>query len=117
MTYIEKNPMHCEYLRRKGYNPINTDFLEFTTDKKMDVIIMNPPFSEECEHIKHAYEFLKEDGILITVASNTILNRSCKKNKEFFKWFNDVEGSQYSLPPNSFKESGTGVYTKLLVFF
>ncbi len=83
----------------------------------MDVILMNPPFSEEQEHIRHAYQFFKEDGILITIASNMILDRENKKTKEFAKWFKEVGGSEYSLPPNSFKESGTGVRTKILVFY
>lgn len=83
----------------------------------MDVILMNPPFSEEQEHIKHAYQFLKEDGILISVASNMILDKENRKTREFFEWFKKVEGSEYSLPPNSFKESGTGVRTKILVFY
>ncbi len=78
---------------------------------------MNPPFSEECEHIKYAYKFLRENGILITVASNMILEKSLKKNKEFAEWFKKVEGSEYTLPPNSFKESGTGVYAKILVIY
>ena len=83
----------------------------------MDVILMNPPFSEEQEHIRYAYKFIKENGILITVASNMILSRESKKSKEFLKWFKEVNGSEYILPPNSFKESGTGVRTKLLVFY
>lgn len=78
---------------------------------------MNPPFSEEQEHIRHAYQFFKEDGILITIASNMILDRENKKTKEFSKWFKEVGGSEYSLPPNSFKESGTGVRAKILVFY
>lgn len=44
---------------------------------------MNPPFSEEQEHIRHAYKFIKENGILITVASNMILSRESKKAKNF----------------------------------
>ena len=59
------------------------NFLDFNTGKKMDVILMNPPFSEEQEHIRHAYQFFKEDGILITIASNMILDRENKKTKEF----------------------------------
>ncbi len=109
--------MHCEFLRKKGYDPLNIDFLDFNTDKQMDIILMNPPFSEQEEHIKHAYQFLKEDGILITVASSMILDKQTKKNIEFAKWFKEVEGSIYSLLQNSFKESGTGVNTKLLVFY
>lgn len=93
------------------------DFLDFNTDKKMDVILMNPPFSEEQEHIKHAYQFLKQNGILITVASNMVLDKENKKTKEFSKWFKGVEGIEYSLPPNSFKESGTGVRAKILVLY
>lgn len=112
---IEKNPMHCERLKEKGYSPINDDFLN-VTPFKVDVVLMNPPFSEEIEHIKHAYDFVEEDGILITIASAMILDKSMKKNKEFKEWFNSLDSYDYPLPANSFKESGTNVNSKMLVF-
>lgn len=116
ITYcVEQNPLHCERLREKGYNPIQDDFLNIKPFE-VDVILMNPPFTYEIEHIQHAYKFIKEDGILISITSNMILNRNTKKGKEFLEWYKDNYGYDYILPAGSFKESGTGVNTKMLVF-
>ncbi len=111
---IEQNPMHCGKLREKGYQPINADFMEIVPCE-VDIVLMNPPFTYEIEHIRHAYDFLSDGGQLITIASGNILSKSNRKGKEFLQWFNDVGGYDYRLPQNSFKESGTSVETKMLV--
>ncbi|WP_407310614.1 hypothetical protein [Desulfosporosinus sp. SB140] len=112
---IEKNPHHCERLREKGYFPIQADFMD-VEPVEVDAVLMNPPFSFEIEHITHAYDFLKDGGQLITIASAGILDKGTKKGKEFKQWFDDVYGYDYTLPANSFKESGTSVNTKMLIF-
>lgn len=111
---IEKNPHHCERLKEKGYSPIQADFMDIEPIE-VDAVLMNPPFSYEIEHIMHAYEFLGENGQLITIASAGILDKGTIKGKKFRQWFDDVGGYDYRLPDNSFKESGTGVCTKMLV--
>lgn len=116
ITCIEKNPNHCEILKNKGYNPICSDFLEIKPEEKYDVIFMNPPFSEEIEHIIHAYEFLNDDGYLLSVASLRILDKETKKSKEFKKWFDERCGHYRKLPEQSFKDSGTNIGTALLLF-
>lgn len=112
---VEQNPLHCERLREKGYNPTNDDFMN-VTPVEVELVLMNPPFTCEMEHIRHAFEFLIEGGQLISVTSSGILEKSTKQGKEFKQWFDDVCGSDYILPPNSFKESGTSVNTKMLYF-
>jgi hypothetical protein len=112
---IEQNPNHCTRLKEKGYSPIQADFME-VEPSPIDVVLMNPPFTYEMEHIRHAYEFLDEDGVLITIASAGVLDKGTKKGKGFREWFDSVEGYDYILPQNSFKESGTGVSTKMLIF-
>ena len=112
---IEQNPNHCMRLKEKGFNPIQADFMDIEPTGDVDVVLMNPPFTYEMEHIMHAYEFLKEDGMLITIASAGILDKSTKKGKEFKEWFGKECGCDYSLPTNSFKESGTAVNTKMLI--
>lgn len=92
------------------------DFLDYNSDKKMEVILMNPPFSEEWDHIQHAYELLDDGGILISIASAMVIGKESKRGKEFTKWYKEVCGYDYRLPENSFKESGAGVNTKMLVF-
>lgn len=116
ITYIEKNPNHCEFMRNKGYNPICADFLDIEPKAQYDVIIMNPPFKEQMEHIKHAYKFLKEDGYLVSVVMKNILQYESKKGQEFRNWFKEKAGYYYKLPKDSFKQAGTNVDTALLIF-
>lgn len=110
---VEQNPMHCERLREKGYKPIQSDFLE-VSPFPVDFVVMNPPFTYEMEHIRHAYDFVKEGGELCSVTSAMILKKSTKKGKEFKEWFDSVGGSVCKLPQNSFKESGTTVSTQII---
>lgn len=112
---VEQNPMHCNRLKEKDYSPIQEDFMNIDVTPIFDVILMNPPFTYEMEHIQHAYKFLNEDGVLITICSGGILTKSTKKGKEFKQWFDSVDGYDYLLPANSFKECGTSVNTKMLV--
>ena len=53
---------------------------------------------------------------MISIASAMVLDRENKKGQAFKKWFQEVNGYDYKLPANSFKDSGTGVNTKMLVF-
>jgi len=116
ITYcVEQNPLHCERLKEKGYNPIQEDFLNIKPFD-VDAILMNPPFTYEMEHIQHAHNFIKENGILISITSAGILTKPTKKGKEFLEWYKENCGYDYMLPANSFKESGTNVNTKMLVF-
>lgn len=112
---VEQNPMHCDRLKSKGYEPICDDFMNIEPFE-VDLVLMNPPFTYEIEHIQHAYKFLKSGGQLITISSGGILSKTNKKGKEFKQWFDDMCGYDYILPQNSFKESGTSVSTKMLVF-
>jgi len=111
---VEINPNHCQRLREKDYDPICGDFLK-VEPFPVDLVMMNPSFSDEMDHIRHAYKFLADGGQLITVASAMILRRNNKKGKEFASWFESVQGAEYQLKPGSFKEAGTGVYANLLV--
>jgi predicted RNA methylase len=112
---IEQNPMHCQRLREKGYFPINDDFMN-VVPVPVDLVLMNPPFTYQFEHIRHAYEFLADGGQLISVASGNILAASnYRKSKDFKEWFDSAGGSTYTLPAESFKESGTTVNTILIM--
>lgn len=114
---VEQNPYHCEKLIAKGYNPINDDFMNIKPTGDIDIVIMNPPFKYQVEHIKHAYDFLNKNGQLISVASSNILTNRSKKGLEFVKWFDCLEGSFLNLPDNSFKKSGTCVNTILIFLY
>lgn len=49
---IERMTDFCEILKLKKHNVIANDLLTAETAPIYDSVVMNPPFSEECEHIK-----------------------------------------------------------------
>ncbi|MCM1488911.1 MAG: hypothetical protein NC203_11150, partial [Firmicutes bacterium] len=57
---IERMADFREILQLKKHNLIAHDLLEVEPDPTYDAVIMNPPFSEECEHIQKAFERSEE---------------------------------------------------------
>lgn len=96
------------------------DFLtEFLIDDAglFDAAIMNPPFTkgQDRQHVQHAFEFLKPNGVLVSVMSAGVETGTTKSHVAFREWVDDLEGEFLPIPPGTFKESGTGVNTVLLV--
>lgn len=81
-----------ELLTLKGFNVVGQDFLEYNNSNYYDAIIMNPPFSDEQNHIKHAYDLLKDGGKLVAITSPHWTFANDKSSKEFKQWFNDLGG-------------------------
>ncbi len=115
----ESVPNYQERLRAQGFSVVADDFLRYSPRERYDAILMNPPFSLEGDalayisHILHAYELLKDGGLLIAIAPLGFTFRSDRKSRAFLslveKW-----GHWEKLPDGSFKESGTGIATVLL---
>lgn len=103
-------------LLKKGYRSYNMDFLSFGSLNNIDRIIMNPPFErqQDIDHVLHAIDFLKPGGRIVAIMSAGVLFRENKKTVAFKDIINKF-GYIERLPENSFKESGTGVNTCLVV--
>ncbi|MBA2846502.1 antirestriction protein ArdC/predicted RNA methylase [Methanococcus maripaludis] len=114
---IEINPNLQNILNKKGFETVESNFLEF--NGKYDKIIMNPPFEkgQDVEHVKHAYSLLKEGGKLVSIMSNAITFRTDKKYADFREWVSNIGGYIEELPENAFKKAfnSTGVRTCLVV--
>lgn len=70
MTYcVEISPLHCNILKAKGHNVIESDFLAWRCQHRFDRIAMNPPFSEGRwqAHLEHAAGMLSPGGRLVAV--------------------------------------------------
>lgn len=106
-----------ELLAFKGHNLVADDFLEWSTPKRYDRIIMNPPFEKQADidHVRKAYGLLANGGALVSVMAPGFEFRSDRKSAEFREWLGSVGGHVEDLPDGSFKASGTGVNTKLVV--
>lgn len=106
-----------EVLTLKGYQLAGADFLEAATAPRFDRVLMNPPFEngQDMDHVGHAYSMLRPGGRLVSVMSPGPFFRQDRKARKFRDWFEARGGEKFELPAGSFKESGTGVGTVLVV--
>lgn len=116
---VEKNENRAKHLDELGFMCFVQDFLTISTStmNNFDAAVMNPPFEEgqDAQHVMYAYEFLREGGMLVSVMGEGVFFRSDKKSVAFREWLDAVGGETIELPEGSFKESGTGVNTRLVV--
>jgi len=112
---IEWNSSRNRLLALKGYEVVGDDFLEH--HGCYDRIIMNPPFEngQDVDHVRHAYQLLNPCGILVSITGEGAFFRSDKKFQAFREWLDDIGWHFIKLPDGSFKESGTGVSSRIVV--
>ncbi len=109
---IERMTDFCEILKLKKHNVIGNDLLTAETAPIYDAVVMNPPFSEECEHIKRAFDFLRPGGSLVAVCSSSIQWKSTRKYEQFRDWLSE---HTHSIDECGAKFEMTGVHTDVLV--
>ena len=109
---IERMTDFCEILKLKKHNVIGNDLLTAETAPIYDAVVMNPPFSEECEHIKRAFDFLRPGGSLVAVCSSSIPWKSTRKYEQFRDWLSE---HTHSIDECGAKFEMTGVHTVVLV--
>jgi predicted RNA methylase len=81
-----------------------------------DAVVMNPPFKksgkgDHLDHVRHAFNFLKPKGVLVSVLPVSIEFREDKRYREFRDWHRERNGEVVRLPEGSFKDAGTSVNT------
>ena len=113
---VEKNRDRALKLRDYTSEVFCCDFLVFETRANFLRVYMNPPFEEmqDIDHVMHAYDLLFGGGALVSVMSEGPFFRSGVKAEMFREWLKKVGGRSHRLPEGSFKESGTGVNTRLV---
>lgn len=110
---IERMYDFQEILKLKKHSVISDDLLETESNPVYDAVLMNPPFSEECEHIQKAFEFVRPGGSLVAVCSPAIQWKETRKYTQFRDWLAEHSHS-FSKPADS-KFEMTGVHTVILV--
>ncbi|MCX5326311.1 class I SAM-dependent methyltransferase [Streptomyces sp. NBC_00120] len=116
---FEIDARRAEVLRKQGAarRVVHGDFLDadpLDYAEPFDRVVMNPPFPNGLEHIKHAIGFMSDDAILVSVMSQGLMYWDDKASVEFRAMVDEVGGEIEALPDNSFAMSGTGVRTCLL---
>jgi len=112
---IELMPKNCEILRNIGFSVHEGDFLSIDF-LDYDRVIMNPPFSkqQDIDHILHAWNCLKDNGILVSIVSESPFYRENKKSIAFRNWLDENNAEIISLPEGTFKESGTMIRSRII---
>lgn len=122
-TAVERNPGRAAYLaERYAGKPVEVRESDFLNLDQIDLgiydcVVMNPPFEagQEIDHVRHAYGLLKDGGVLLSVMSEGPFFRNDRRAVEFREWLRRHGGHSEPLPEGSFKASGTGVNTRLVV--
>jgi protein-L-isoaspartate O-methyltransferase len=112
---FEINPTLAEGLKQSGLaqTVICADFLDcVAVDEKFDAVLMNPPFAngDDIQHITHALTMLKPGGRLVAICAN-----GPRQQAALGPLVTQYGGTWEDLPAGTFKASGTGVNTALIV--
>ncbi|MFT4056461.1 MAG: DUF4942 domain-containing protein [Novosphingobium sp.] len=102
---IEYHPGRASEARAKGHAVLTANFLEHPATPEFDAVVMNPPFygKHYVKHVRHALEFLRPGGTLVS-----ILPATARYDHD------ELHGEWRDLPVASFAEAGTNVPTTML---
>ena len=92
ISCIEIDPNLQAILREKGYRLIGCDFLNWEPKKSFNLILMNPPFSNGCTHLLHAWNILDDGDIVCLLNEETIKNPYTEERKVLNRIIEDNNG-------------------------
>ena len=120
ISYCEFEDINVDILKNKYPNLkfLKHDFLE-VDNLKFDKIFANPPFSKSQDiiHIKHMYDLLNKDGVLVSISGTSWKYKVDKKSKDFKDWLLTQKHSIEDIESGEFSESGTNVATCLIKIY
>lgn len=83
---IEIDPVLQNVLESRGLRVVHDDFITFETQKRYDLIVMNPPFDAGAEHLLKAIDIMKYGGeIACILNAETLRNPYTIKRQELVK--------------------------------
>ncbi len=126
VSYCELNCFLLDILRSKyegvnGVSFLGRDYFDLDSNRvenRFDRIIMNPPFEsgQDIDHVLRAWCFLLAPrGILAAIVSAGVFSRKDKKAKSFREFLQNAKALVQDVPAGSFKSSGTGIETKIVL--
>lgn len=69
-------------LKDKNYRLLGTDFLSFTTDRMINLIIMNPPFDEGDKHLLKAWDVIFAEGEIVCLLNQETINNAYSNDRK-----------------------------------
>lgn len=104
---VELEESNRKYLHENGFNVVGDDFLSF--DKKYDVIVANPPFTQQ-QDIDHVWKMIQSaNRRVVSVMSASVMFRDNHKTTSFRAFMQGFGATIEPLPDKSFSVSGTNV--------
>ena len=83
---IEIDPVLRQTLTGQGFRVVHDNFLTFETQKRYDLIIMNPPFDQGARHLMKALELMERGGMIRCILNaETIRNPFSETRKQLLK--------------------------------
>lgn len=83
---IEIDPVLRNTLTGAGYRVVHDDFMTFETQKRYDLIVMNPPFDHGAQHLMKALELMERGGMIRCILNaETIRNPYSDTRKQLLK--------------------------------
>lgn len=102
---IEIDPSLRQVLSDYSFRVIHDDFLTFQTQKRYDLIVMNPPFDQGAKHLLKALEISERGGnVLCILNAETIRNPYSEERKELMKKLNEY-GATIKYVHDAFKDA------------
>ena len=91
---IEIDPVLRSVLETNGFRVIHDDFLTFETQKRYDLIVMNPPFDVGVDHLLHAIDVMRYGGkIACILNAESIRNPYSYKRQELINALNQYNAN------------------------
>lgn len=116
---FEKNNDMKQIIERKS-SFLGYDFLESTKEQlsHIDIIVMNPPFSRDTSHIRHAWEIAPEGCQIISLCNSETINNSYSHHRKSLSHLIKNYGDSQDIG-NCFNEAErkTGVNVSIVKLF
>lgn len=102
---IEINPDLQNVLRGKHYRVIHNDFLSYSSFKKYDIILMNPPFSDGEKHLLKALEMQEKGGKICCLLNAQTLKNPCTNARKVLLQKLEEYQADIEYIPNAFQDA------------
>lgn len=95
----EKDANLQAVLMRKGFRIMSPDFLTVTAEQisHVKMIVMNPPFSEGCRHILHAYDIAPAGCVIVSLVNTSNLESTYNTNYKRLQELVSLQGYSENL--------------------
>lgn len=89
VSAVEIDLQHHSSLKELGVKVLGYDFLQVCSLATVSSIIMNPPFSQGCAHVLHAWDCLYDGELVAIINAETIRNPFSKERQRLVKLIED----------------------------